>query len=67
MGSIWNWNRPVYDPLDNRHLRIELRALPAGPSPTNMLASAALMSGLIGALQGDLIKNTADYSFLLCQ
>ncbi|PKH04487.1 hypothetical protein CXF72_01005 [Psychromonas sp. MB-3u-54] len=56
VGSIWNWNRPVYDPLDNGHLRIELRALPAGPSPANMLASAALMSGLIRGLQGHLIK-----------
>jgi len=54
MGSIWNWNRPIYDPLDNGHLRIELRSLPAGPSPTNMLASAALMSGLMRGLQGHL-------------
>jgi len=50
-GSIWNWNRPIYDPADKGHLRIELRALPAGPTPSNMLASAALMSGLIHGLK----------------
>jgi gamma-glutamyl:cysteine ligase YbdK (ATP-grasp superfamily) len=54
LGSIWNWNRPIYDPNDNGHLRIELRSLPAGPSPKNMLASAALMSGLMRGLQGHL-------------
>lgn len=50
-GSIWHWNRPIYDPADNGHLRIELRSLPAGPTPKNMLASAALMSGLMHGLQ----------------
>jgi hypothetical protein len=50
-GSVWNWNRPIYDPADNGHLRIELRSLPAGPTPSNMLASAALMSGLMQGLQ----------------
>ncbi|MFT6926755.1 MAG: gamma-glutamyl:cysteine ligase YbdK (ATP-grasp superfamily) [Psychromonas sp.] len=54
LGSIWNWNRPIYDPHDNGHLRIELRSLPAGPTPKNMLASAALMSGLMRGLQGHL-------------
>ena len=49
-GSIWHWNRPIYDPTDNGHLRIELRSLPAGPSPANMLASAALMSGFMQGL-----------------
>ena len=53
-GSIWNWNRPIYDPADNGHLRIELRSLPAGPTPCNMVASAALMSGLIHGLQAHL-------------
>ncbi len=50
-GSIWTWNRPIYDPADGGHLRIELRALPAGPSPQDMLASAALYAGLIRGLQ----------------
>ncbi len=50
-GSIWSWNRPIYDPADGGHLRIELRALPAGPTPSDMIACAALHSGLIRGLQ----------------
>ncbi|MGQ9425770.1 glutamate--cysteine ligase [Gilvimarinus sp. F26214L] len=45
-GSVWLWNRPVYDPADHGHLRIEMRALPAGPSVVDMLANAALLIGL---------------------
>lgn len=67
LGSIWNWNRPIYDPLDNGHLRIELRALPAGPSPANMLASAALMSGLMRGLQGYLSNILASLPFHYAQ
>jgi gamma-glutamyl:cysteine ligase YbdK (ATP-grasp superfamily) len=50
-GSIWHWNRPIYDPSDDGHLRIELRSLPAGPTTSNMMATAALMSGLMQGLQ----------------
>ncbi|NVJ49603.1 MAG: glutamate--cysteine ligase, partial [Gammaproteobacteria bacterium] len=32
MGTIWPWNRPVYCPAQNGHIRIEMRALPAGPT-----------------------------------
>ena len=49
-GTIWHWNRPVYDPADGGHLRIEFRALPAGPSLPDMLANAALMLGMTLAL-----------------
>lgn len=45
-GTIWNWNRPVYDSADGGHLRIELRALPSGPTPVDMMASAAFLIGL---------------------
>jgi len=45
-GTIWNWNRPVYDSADGGHLRIELRALPSGPTPIDMMASAAYLVGL---------------------
>ncbi len=55
-GSIWLWNRPVYDPADGGHLRIELRAFPAGPSIPDMLANAALAIGLARVMQ-DKIKN----------
>jgi gamma-glutamyl:cysteine ligase YbdK (ATP-grasp superfamily) len=45
-GTVWSWNRPVYDPSAGGHLRIELRALPAGPSVVDMLANGALLLGL---------------------
>ena len=49
-GSVWSWNRPIYDPHDGGHLRIETRAFPAGPTPANMAAIAALMSGFMKGL-----------------
>jgi hypothetical protein len=45
-GTVWYWNRAVYDPLNGGHLRIELRALPSGPTVTDMLANAAFLIGL---------------------
>ncbi len=45
-GTVWSWNRPVYDPSAGGHLRIEFRALPAGPSIPDMVANAALLIGL---------------------
>ncbi len=45
-GTVWTWNRAVYDPTDSGHIRIELRALPAGPSEIDMLANAAFLIGL---------------------
>jgi len=49
-GTVWKWNRPVYDPTGGGHLRIELRFLPAGPSVDDMLANAAFMIGSTLAL-----------------
>jgi len=50
-GTVWNWIRPVYDPNPNRGggLRIELRALSAGPTYDDMLANASF---LVGAMLG---------------
>jgi hypothetical protein len=45
-GTVWRWNRAVYDPAAGGHLRIEMRALPAGPSVTDMLANSAFLIGL---------------------
>jgi gamma-glutamyl:cysteine ligase YbdK (ATP-grasp superfamily) len=45
-GTIWNWNRAVYDASAGGHLRIELRALPSGPTPVDMMANAAFLLGL---------------------
>jgi gamma-glutamyl:cysteine ligase YbdK (ATP-grasp superfamily) len=49
-GTVWRWNRAVYDDSAGGHLRIELRALPSGPSVTDMLANAAFLIGLTIAL-----------------
>ncbi len=51
-GTIWRWNRAVYDPAAGGHLRIEMRALPAGPTVTDMLANAAFLIGLTLWLAG---------------
>lgn len=51
LSTVWLWNRPVYDPVDGGHLRIELRALPAGPTPVDMVANAAFLIGLAEGLR----------------
>lgn len=45
-GTVWRWNRAVYDHAAGGHLRIELRALPSGPTVPDMLANAAFLLGL---------------------
>jgi gamma-glutamyl:cysteine ligase YbdK (ATP-grasp superfamily) len=50
-GTIWRWNRPVYDVQHGRpHLRIENRVLPSGPTAADMAANAAFYLGLVRAL-----------------
>jgi len=50
-GTVWLWNRPVYDDADGGHLRIEMRALPAGPTALDMVANAAFLVGLAEGLR----------------
>ena len=45
-STVWLWNRPIYDDVDGGQLRIEMRALPAGPTPVDMVANAAFLIGL---------------------
>jgi hypothetical protein len=46
-GTVYRWNRPVYDVMDGRpHLRVENRVLPAGPTVIDLLANAAFYFGL---------------------
>jgi hypothetical protein len=45
-STVWRWNRAIYDPALGGHLRIEMRALPAGPTVIDMLANAAFLIGL---------------------
>ncbi|WP_406692917.1 glutamate-cysteine ligase family protein [Saccharopolyspora sp. ID03-671] len=50
-GTIWRWNRPVYDLVDGvPHLRIENRVLPAGPSVVDIVANAMFFYGAQRAL-----------------
>ncbi len=50
-GTVWRWNRPVYDVRAGRpQLRIENRVLPSGPTAVDMAANAAFYFGLVRAL-----------------
>ena len=50
-GTVWRWNRPVYDVQAGRpQLRIENRVLPSGPTPVDMVANAAFYYGLVRAI-----------------
>jgi hypothetical protein len=69
-GTVWPWNRAIYDPAEGGHLRIEMRALPAGPTIIDMLANAAFLVGLSLWLAGQdqqwtyaLPFERADHSF----
>jgi gamma-glutamyl:cysteine ligase YbdK (ATP-grasp superfamily) len=53
-GTVWRWNRAVYDVASGGHLRIELRALPAGPTVPDMIANAAFFVGLTLALKEEM-------------
>jgi hypothetical protein len=50
-GTIWRWNRPVYDVVNGRpHLRVENRVLPAGPTVVDTLANGAFYFGVVRML-----------------
>ncbi len=51
MGTTWPWNRAVYSNAGNGHLRIEFRALPAGPTALDMSANAAFSIGMAVGLE----------------
>jgi CBS domain-containing protein/gamma-glutamylcysteine synthetase len=71
-GTVYRWNRPCYGVLDGvPTLRIENRALPAGPSVIDEVANAAFWFGLVsGMLEefGDITRvlsfDTAKSNFL---
>src|SRR5688572_1874546 len=53
-GTIYRWNRPIYDISRGRpHLRVENRVLPAGPTIVDTLANAAFYYGLLRSLVAD--------------
>jgi hypothetical protein len=52
-GTVWRWNRAVYDHAAGGHLRIELRALPSGPTVVDMVSTGAFALGLTLGLAPD--------------
>ncbi len=53
-GTVYRWNRPVYDVVDGRpHLRVENRVLPAGPTVVDMMANSAFYYGLLRTLSDE--------------
>lgn len=66
-STVWLWNRPVYDDSDGGHLRIEMRALPAGPTAADMVANAALYIGLAAGLRQDMPRLLAALPFALAE
>jgi gamma-glutamyl:cysteine ligase YbdK (ATP-grasp superfamily) len=53
-GTIWQWNRAVYDDSAGGHLRIELRAFGGGPTPIDMAANAAFLIGMMAGLRSEI-------------
>lgn len=66
-GTVWRWNRAIYDAADGGHLRIEMRSLPAGPTVRDMMANAALHVGLALGLARHAAEMTARLPFAYAQ
>jgi gamma-glutamyl:cysteine ligase YbdK (ATP-grasp superfamily) len=73
-GTIWRWNRPVYDLVDRQpHVRVENRVLPAGPTVIDVIANAAFYYGALRVLSEDdrpvwskMTFSTAEENFIGC-
>jgi CBS domain-containing protein/gamma-glutamyl:cysteine ligase YbdK (ATP-grasp superfamily) len=65
-STVWRWNRPCYGVMDGKaHLRIEARAMPAGPTVLDQIANAAFLLGLLEGIPeryGD-IKDQFPFEF----
>lgn len=66
-GTTWPWNRAVYDHHEGGHIRIEMRALPAGPSLEDMNANAAFLLGSALALRDSMVERTRLLPFRLAE
>jgi hypothetical protein len=63
-GTVYRWNRPVYDVSDGRaHLRLENRVLPAGPSVIDMLANSTFYYGVLRTLSEAELPVWSEMSF----
>ncbi len=53
-GTVYRWNRPVYDVVDDQpHVRVENRVLPAGPTVVDLVANALFYYGAVRALANE--------------
>ncbi len=66
-GTVWRWNRAVYDSAGSGHFRIEFRALPAGPTVVDMLASAAFLLGTTLGLAPEVDRLLPGFPFELAR
>jgi gamma-glutamyl:cysteine ligase YbdK (ATP-grasp superfamily) len=62
-GTVWRWNRAIYDPAEGGHLRVEMRFLPSGPTVEDMLANVAFLLGLAHAMAPEADQATAALPF----
>ena len=62
-GTVWRWNRAVYDAAGGGHLRVEMRALPAGPTVVDMVANVAFLVGLTLGLAPDVPHLLPGFTF----
>ncbi|MDQ4039779.1 MAG: glutamate--cysteine ligase [Actinomycetota bacterium] len=73
-GTIYRWNRPIYDIVDGTpHLRVENRVLPAGPTVVDIMANSAFYYGALRVLSEEdrpvwtkMTFTTAHENFLEC-
>ncbi|MFH0944664.1 MAG: CBS domain-containing protein, partial [Planctomycetota bacterium] len=63
-GTVYRWNRACYGVMNGKaHLRIENRALPAGPTIRDEIANAAFFFGLMSAVADEYDDVTEVMSF----
>ncbi len=62
-GTVWRWNRAIYDTSADGHIRVELRALPSGPTPIDMAANAAFFIGLILGMRDNIEQLLHQFPF----
>ncbi len=66
-SSIWRWNRGVYDHHHDGHLRIEMRALPSGPTIKDMIANTVFLLGLAAYLRHHMDACMAAFPFMYAE
>lgn len=62
-GTTWPWNRAIFDPAEGGHLRIEIRSMPAGPTPVDMCANGLFVIGAALAVLEDIHHLTSILPF----